>query len=376
MSVSPTPVRTAADVSFEVDRFEWTSDARIELTGRWFGVRGRRFLRPTLDVEVDGHSRRLLALLEHKPWAAEDGEDWQAAFPWSGEPVDLSASLAVGSDVAVPLPAPGVAGGARPRRGRAPVGARSSRGSTRRPRKQDLERELQALRREADGELERTRAQVRSAEEEAAAIGAELDATRERLAAAEAAHEAATARSDELARERDAALAKIDAADAGRDAAVAERDAAVAERGAAVAARDSAMRAREEAIRARDAALRDRDSVRVERNSWLGRARGAAAQRDAALVERDQAKAARDTALSERDAAHQAFEQAARDARAMGETAARPLDLPEPRFVSSPQSPDAPEARSRLAPWAARTGAVLALLLLVVLVALLVLWAV
>ena len=73
-------------VAFEVERFEWTSAERLELVGRWSGLRGHRFLRPTLDVEVGGERRRMLADLEHKPWAPEDGHDWIAAFTWRGDP--------------------------------------------------------------------------------------------------------------------------------------------------------------------------------------------------------------------------------------------------------------------------------------------------
>src|SRR5918996_527283 len=113
MSVSRDPAATAAtpspspQVTFQVDRFAWLEGGRLEVVGRWFGIRGRRFLRPTLDVDVDGDPRRMLALLEHKPWAADDGEEWIAAFAWAGEPVALDgAELAVGSDLAVELPAP------------------------------------------------------------------------------------------------------------------------------------------------------------------------------------------------------------------------------------------------------------------------------
>jgi hypothetical protein len=49
--------------------------------GRWYGVRGHRFVRPALIVsDGAGAERRLLAELDDKPWVAEDGESWRAAF--------------------------------------------------------------------------------------------------------------------------------------------------------------------------------------------------------------------------------------------------------------------------------------------------------
>ena len=71
---------------------------------------------PDLDVEVDGEPRRLLALMEHKPWQALDGEDWIAAFAWEGERGDVAAGLAVAPDLTIELPKPkgGRVGKARP----------------------------------------------------------------------------------------------------------------------------------------------------------------------------------------------------------------------------------------------------------------------
>jgi hypothetical protein len=43
-------------------------------------VRGRRFVRPTLTLTHHDAAVRALADLEHKPWAAEDGEVWIAVF--------------------------------------------------------------------------------------------------------------------------------------------------------------------------------------------------------------------------------------------------------------------------------------------------------
>src|SRR3954464_10601979 len=108
----------AAAVAFEVERFAWTAPDRLEVSGRWFGLRGHRFMRPALVVEAGEARRGLRALLEHKRWAADDGEPWTAAFAWQGEPAQLSAAeLSVAPSVAVELAPPPVP---RPRaRGRA-----------------------------------------------------------------------------------------------------------------------------------------------------------------------------------------------------------------------------------------------------------------
>src|SRR5829696_1528312 len=161
MSTEPTssPSAVAPRVAFEVERFEWTSRDRLELVGRWFGLRGHRFLRPTLDVQVDGDRRRMLALLEHKPWAPQDGQHWVAAFTWRGEPANFDdAELTVSPDLAVQLPAPG--GSVEPGEAQADT-ATADRLPARRPRSAVLEAELAAALAEverAGEELERTRA--------------------------------------------------------------------------------------------------------------------------------------------------------------------------------------------------------------------------
>ena len=103
-------------MAFELERFELTGEDRLELSGRWFGVRGRRFIRPTLTLVADGEKYRGLADLAHKPWAAEDGEPWQAAFvcELAGAEV-IDAELNVTPDITVSLPAPSGSGGGRAR---------------------------------------------------------------------------------------------------------------------------------------------------------------------------------------------------------------------------------------------------------------------
>src|SRR3954471_3222376 len=81
MSPTATP-DSLAELSFELDGFQWAGEERLEVSGRWFGVRGRRFVRPTLTLRAGGRRRRLVALLERKPWAA----GWPSAGESRGPP--------------------------------------------------------------------------------------------------------------------------------------------------------------------------------------------------------------------------------------------------------------------------------------------------
>jgi hypothetical protein len=92
--------------AFELDRFV-ADHERLRVSGRWLGVRGRRFVRPSLAAVVDGHQTRALAELEHKPWDAAEGDEWVAAFKWSGPVSEVEEfELAVAPDLAVRLPPP------------------------------------------------------------------------------------------------------------------------------------------------------------------------------------------------------------------------------------------------------------------------------
>jgi hypothetical protein len=339
-------------VDFEVERFEWTSGDRLEITGRWFGVRGRRFVRPVLNVQLPGGRRRLIALLEHKPWAPHEGEAWIAAFTWEGEQETIEAvELEVGPSLVVDLPAPRGGTVAPPaRRATAPRVAARSTGSR---------EELEALRTEA----ERLRGELR----EAARLRAELSAATERIETLE--EEVRSARSQP---------APPPAPDPG---VVAQRDAALAERDAAVAARDEAHGARDEALAKRDEALaipaEELAAARAERDRALARAEAAEAgraslesarddavaraeaaersrealefERDQALSTRDAAVAERDAASAERDAAVRARDNARNRARRAGVThlgevppASPQRAAPAPSGEASPPAPPTP----------------------------------
>src|SRR5581483_8277475 len=101
-----TAAAPTAETYFQLDQFEVADDERrLVLKGRWFGVRGRRFVRPTLTFSLAGEPQRLLADMEHKPWAPSDGQDWVAAFPWTSEPGSVAdLELGVAPDIAVALP--------------------------------------------------------------------------------------------------------------------------------------------------------------------------------------------------------------------------------------------------------------------------------
>jgi hypothetical protein len=234
-------VTEAGAVSFELDRFELVEDERLEVGGRWYGVRGRRFVRPSLTARGVGEGHRSLALLDHKPWAASDGTPWVAAFRWDRDPAELTeAELAVAPDIAVCLPAPSPRGASAVRR-RAP-----KQSSTR----------LQALRDDANRALDaERRAETSRLRGELARVHAELEPLR-----------------GELERQR---AAQIQATSA-----LARRDAALAKLAEVNAERDAALRVQRETVAERDALRRERDSARAERDA-------ARAERNRRTAERD-----------------------------------------------------------------------------------------
>ena len=146
------------ELSFELERFEWVADDRLEVSGRWTGLKGRRLSRPVLSVETDGRRRRLTALPGGQLSAKGGDEPWRATFAWSHGPADIeSAELEVGRNVVVDLPAP--------RRRRRRSGGSAS------PRDEGLRTELAELRAQI-AELRRSRGEE---PEPAAAVAAGPD---------------------------------------------------------------------------------------------------------------------------------------------------------------------------------------------------------
>jgi hypothetical protein len=303
------PPAARAGVTFEVERLEREGD-QLVVSGHWSGLRGVRFVRPTLVVG----DRQVLATLEHKPWAPHADRAWTAAFPWKGRTPDArQLALAVAPSVTVPLappgeepepalvlmpepdrddetpPAPEPPAPAGKRRPAKRVAAKDKRepaatAGKRRPAKRgvpDPERDPAAT-------TDRMRARLLEQELEAAVeerdtLRRKLEEAETRLAAADTArvdHEAAARR------ERRSA-----------DAATGERDEIARARTAAERDRDLAVAQRDEADKDREAAVRTRMRMELQREEAVEAVAVAAAEVERAKAERDEANAQRDEVL-------------------------------------------------------------------------------
>ena len=329
------PGAASTEVDFELERFERTGPDRIEIAGRWFGLRGRRFVRPVLNLRTDGGSRRrAIALLEHKPWAAHDGETWIAAFAWpSGAAGVESAELEVGPGLMVELPAPGAetvanrrVSALRPHAGPPAVRVRDD---------FDPEPELPPAldrapaMRDGDGApavAPRPRAPspprdvvTAARAERDEAITARDEAERERIRAlnerddALSRRDAALRDADRAAEERDEAVAQRERLQAELDRVTHERDVADAERKRMMQETEAVARERDQAAAEREAAraelsraLPEREHALREAELMTSRAEQSESERDTALAERKSAVAQRDRARRERDRAMRA----------------------------------------------------------------------
>ncbi|MCW2999303.1 MAG: hypothetical protein JWN65_2852, partial [Solirubrobacterales bacterium] len=305
-----------AVATFAVDRLDVDGD-RVVVEGRWSGVRGMRFLRPTL--VVDG--RQILATLEHKPWAPERKGPWIAAFPWSGAADGLNrAWLEVAPSVTVPI---GTAAASRPPAASAPTASVV-------PMSANLRLQTDA---EARAEAEATPAVPDRVETADGARDEELQALRAQVRAAE------------LRAEQHARAARVAAAD--RDRALAMRDEAVRDREAALRTRDRMSQGHDEALAAAQETQRRCDAAVAEAQRRRDDAVAAAArERDEARTQHAEARAQHAEARAQRDEvllAHRSLEQVLRGERAgRDREAARPAPQPAPVVAGDDRDDDAP----------------------------------
>jgi hypothetical protein len=249
-SVSP-----RAGVVFDVERADVDGDHFV-VRGHWSGVRGMRFMRPTLVVG----GRPLLATLEHKPWAPES-DPWVAAFPWPGGKADLKTmALAVAPSVTVALVPGGKVPAGKPaakKPAAAPAPEPAQDGDRRRLDRlqtevgflreqiEDLATERDALRAERDA-LQTDRDAVRTTASDAEAAGRRLEraVTDERRSAetAREEREAAERERRRLQAQRDEAVAAVAQLEGARDEALAQRAEAQAQRDEVLLANEALQR--------------------------------------------------------------------------------------------------------------------------------------
>jgi hypothetical protein len=370
VDILPRALSELPEIVFEPERFEF-KDGRLELSGRWYGVEGRRFMRPSLTFLRDDGETRLLADLEHKPWAAASGEQWHAAFPCDGElDAGVDGELSVAPDLTVELPIPkGLPAGrdaqnesvkprrvaepdhdaeppedaqppedAEPRRvGESPkvaepLAAVKPRSETsialedKRPSARATATPIREAAVDADTERAQTQA-LSSARAEIATLRkrldhmtAELEEQRSRFArelseAHEATAEAVRSRDEALAMRRKAIEARqmaektIELALAVRAKAKKAAERALAEREEAVARLDQALAEREAEVARRDDALSQRDHALTQHVQALEERSMAVTQRDEARAQRDQTVSDLKRVASERDELTAAHEQ-------------------------------------------------------------------
>jgi hypothetical protein len=263
MGVAPHPGVARAGASFELDRLE-LDEGRLIVRGWWTGVRGVRFVRPGL--VADG--RRVLATLEHKPWAVDSDGGWIAAFPWKrGLDVD-GVTLVVAPSVEVPLDratAPiadepsGEGRSFSPEAGIVPAAPGTVvHDVTLRDELAGVEHQLDSM------HADLRAAHALAAEHEARCRELEQSVARERRAT----HDARDA-DDEFVRAHAMAILDRDRALAQHAEAVKDREAAVRARGRMERQRDEALTACDVAETRRDEALAERDEVRRQRDELL-----------------------------------------------------------------------------------------------------------
>ncbi len=257
-----------AGVSFELERLDLEGDELV-VAGHWSGVLGLRFVRPTLVTD----DRRILATLEHKPWAPSLDSTWIAAFPWDRDEVDVDRLvLAVSPQVTVQL-------------GDAPLPVAARREPALEPppapppapvtplRAAEPQRRVPEPEPEARPQPQPAPAAATSAPSPDAARAARLE---DQLSAV-------TRERDAVLRDRDRALAQLEEA-------VAAREAAVRTRSRMERAHDEALAQREQAAAALAAAQAQRDEANAQRDEVLLAYRGLQRHVQTELAQEDRAQ--------------------------------------------------------------------------------------
>jgi predicted nucleic acid-binding Zn-ribbon protein len=305
---------TAGEIAFDLERFQLDGD-QLKLNGRWFGVRGRRFVRPTLTPLAGKDRSRVLADLEHKPWPAEDGGEWEAAFPWNADRSLTKFELSVSPDIAIELPSPS-ARRERPRRLTALPRRRLATAGWRSGGEDELDHPssstssapsaLQLAHAELEGakrELETAHDELAATRNELAARDDELDAARVELAATASDRDAAGRETADIVALRDELLAEREQLYGERHELGGERDRLTAERDRRAAERDALAAERDELVAAQDALAVEHQQLKAERD----RLRLTLAQLEASLAQAtsslEQAARQRDDAVAQRGAA-------------------------------------------------------------------------
>ncbi len=283
---APDSVARVSRVEFQLARFEVIGD-RCQVQGRWFGVRGRRFMRPALTAEVDGESIRLLADLADKPWTAEDGEPWQATFLFTLERAQFQeAELTVAPDVTITLPAL-----------QRPAGAARNKSSSRRadatprPGFRPAAGGSRVSAEEPFDELDRSRRKSRRSD--LGGRGGQADALMRELAELRKAHSRLRRRLDRLEADKARTAQSLDEMSRRLRLVTHEREEANAARDLIAAELEALQRERGDVVAERDAVRRERDRMARE----LEAAQGA---HDEVLQESGAARAVRDRAVSVR----------------------------------------------------------------------------
>jgi hypothetical protein len=292
-------------LTFELARFAWGAPDRLELSGRFLGLRDGPPDGPELVISGADGAHHLPVVPGSLSGPMEDGRWWDAVFAWQEPPVAFEAAqLAFGSDLVVDLPGPN----ARRSRSRKRT-LRVSRAAAE-PTNGDAAAEPSP----APEAVQRLRAQ------------AELLATQEAL---HDARETLQRTQEELARVRDDLVSEREqrAADAERfqhalaELRVTAVEALSAEQDATRTARGE-LREALEMIDGKTAAMSELEAAEVASRSALEELQDRIAELEHAGAEADRlrgdletARAETESAAAERDRAHSALEEAREDAQ-------------------------------------------------------------